>query len=350
MTEKGITCLHGCEETWSVWKDIYSDENIAQFLPRVELSLYYNYWCSIVGDKTGPCRPYEKLSISRVKIFTDGALGPKTAALSSEYLTLSCKHGKSKSGHSGHCGIAIETKQSLIEKIAHCYSKNFSVEIHVIGDLAAEYAVDAIIHHDEERKSKNLVSPILIHCQLLQPATIEKMKKYNIYASVQPQFVPTDCRWLDKLLTEEYMDSTKLYAWKTLMENDILIGGGSDSPVEQSNSLLGIFDSIFRLKSAERDDLDANNIFIKEEQLSFKKALQIYTKDAMKLVNFNCPEHESILKIGQPADFIVLDTERDISVECEKLKNVQVLQTFVNGIECLRGEKGQKTIDDFLMK
>lgn len=302
LAKFGVTCAHGCEESYAVWKEIYNSENdLAKNLIRVENSLYFSYFVQMHDqDKILTGQFYEnpshpKYSMTRVKIFTDGALGAKTAALSKHYLN--CNHKD--------CGIAIENEKSLTEKIRFCYDRNFAVEIHVIGDLAAEFAVNAVIQNDAIRVAKNLPNVILIHCQLLKPELITKMAEYKILASVQPSFVPTDCRWLDSILTPEYMEEIDLYAWKKMLDSNVLVAGGSDSPVELANPLIGMYDCIFRPKdkiSKLSHAEVAKDPFLKDQCLSFIEALRIYTFNAVKFVPKNNSKNLGIIGENSVAD------------------------------------------------
>lgn len=76
------------------------------------------------------------LSCHRVKIFADGSLGAKTAALREPY----CSHG----GGGGHHGVLIMTHEQLVEAIQFAHGKDYRLEIHVIGDKAAETVLDAL--------------------------------------------------------------------------------------------------------------------------------------------------------------------------------------------------------------
>ena len=267
------------------------------------------------------------MSCIRVKIFTDGALGPQTAALSEPYKNCKCHDMNSAKAK----GIAMENKLSLVEKITKIYKHGLGVELHVIGDAAADFTVEALLACEDLRKSNSKIPrPVLIHCQLLKKNTIQKIAKAGICASVQPQFVPTDCRWLDGILRDSFLDSTELYPWKTLLDAGVLIGGGSDSPVETAEPLVGMHDAIFR--PSGRDEV--NETFRPKECLNFEEALRLYTTNGARMVEYE--EGCGRLESGAPADFIVLDTEVDFDIfeNLRSLKDLGVWASFIDG-ECV---------------
>ena len=170
---KGITCVHTCEVGyWNVWQDIYRTETN---IPRCQITHFTNYFFDNMkhitylppeSDNTQP-----KMSCIRVKIFTDGALGPQTAALSEPYKNCKCHDLNSAKAK----GIAMENESSLFEKITKIYKHGLGVELHVIGDAAADFTVNALLSCEDLRKQNPLIpNPVLIHCQLLKKETIEQ--------------------------------------------------------------------------------------------------------------------------------------------------------------------------------
>lgn len=86
--------------------------------------------------------------------------------------------------------------------------------------------------------------PILTHCQVLGPDLIDRMRDMGVVANIQPSFVPTDMRWVQDRLSPRHQQYA--YAWRTLLEANVVVAGGSDAPIESCSPLLGIHDAIFR--------------------------------------------------------------------------------------------------------
>ena len=118
-----------------------------------------------------------RLAMERIKIFSDGSLGAETAAI--------------KIDNSNYKGMLIHSSDSLKTMIYESTNLGFRVEIHAIGDAAAEQVVNAFQAAANELPPNSLKRPLLTHCQVLSPHSISKMKDLNIIANVQPSFVPT---------------------------------------------------------------------------------------------------------------------------------------------------------------
>jgi hypothetical protein len=130
-----------------------------------------------------------RLSVERVKIFSDGSLGAETAALLLSTETEREGENESDLSLSPHKGMLIHSTQSLVDMIQSATERDFRVEIHAIGDAAAAQVLFAM--GKVAGASGPLVRPLLTHCQVLHPVLIEKMRTLGVIANVQPSFVPT---------------------------------------------------------------------------------------------------------------------------------------------------------------
>ena len=215
------------------------------------------------------------------QIFGDGSLGAETAAL------------RSKGG--GMTGVLIHEETDLHKMISDSKSKGFRVEIHAIGDAAAETVLSAM-------RSSGIAAtdrPILTHCQVLGDDLIDVMSSMGVIAAVQPSFVPTDMRWVSSRIDPEKQQFS--YAWKTLLNRGVYVAGGSDAPIETSSPFIGMFDAMFR-SSRETEGL----IFREEEQLTFAESLWIYTYGSAYAAH--CEHELGMLAIGFAGDFVMLDS------------------------------------------
>jgi len=136
-----------------------------------------------------------RLAWQRVKIFSDGSLGASTAALRVE------------SSPGELTGLLTHNFDELQGMITESRSRGFRVEIHAIGDAAAEQVLRAM----EAAEITAIERPVLTHCQVLGRDLIEKMRDLGVIANVQPSFVPTDMRWVQERLSSQ----KQLYAYGT---------------------------------------------------------------------------------------------------------------------------------------
>ena len=120
-------------------------------------------------------------------------------------------------------------------------SLGFRVEIHAIGDAAAEQVLCAM----ETAGGCPSERPVLTHCQILGEDLVRQMKRLGVIANVQPSFVPTDMHWINKRGLSP-VAWPYAYAWKTLLDAGVVVAGGSDAPIETCNPFVGIFDAMHR--------------------------------------------------------------------------------------------------------
>lgn len=256
------------------------------------------------GYKFGEITSFVELGA--MKIFADGALGGRTALLSHPY-----------NDAPDTSGVAIHSLDELKELVKKARRFNMSVAIHVIGDLALEYALDAIETFPPSEGKRDR----LIHCQVLRPDLIERMKKFPVIADIQPRFVASDFPWVIERLGEERMKNDA-YAWRALLQAGIPCAGGSDAPIEDVNPLLGIHAAITR----KHPDMTGEGFYL-EQQLSMYEAIQLFTSGSAFAI---CQEHnKGLIKPGYKADFTVFDKDL-FEINVDELLTVKVDMTVVD--------------------
>ena len=256
----------------------------------------------------------ELLRVCNIKLITDGSLGARTAYLREEY-----------NDDPGNRGIPVYTQEALDELTLLCHRAGLQVAFHAIGDGALEQCVTAV-----ERAMAQEPKPLrhrIVHCQIGSEALYRRMAALGMGADVQPPFTVTDSPHVAPRLGAERARTT--YAWKTLLDLGVLVGGGSDSPVEDFAPLWGIY------CAATRSDGAGAPPWMPEQRLSVEEALVIYTKNGAMLA---CQEaHLGTLEAGKLADLVVLD--RDIfAIDPEEIPKTRVLLTMMGGRETFRDD------------
>jgi predicted amidohydrolase YtcJ len=146
-----------------------------------------------------------RLLMERVKIFSDGSLGAETAAL-----RVFSKDSTDAAPAMNDKGVLVYERSVLADMIVEAYRAGYRVEIHAIGDAAAEQVLTALDDSEvmlasaqspgeavrfcgrgESQERHRHWRPILTHCQVLGADLIERMAEKGIVANVQPSFVPT---------------------------------------------------------------------------------------------------------------------------------------------------------------
>ncbi len=295
----GLTALH-CV----VSPEGYREELAAllQLESAGSLSLRYRVYFPpeamefVEAEKLAAAPRGQRVRLNGVKIFADGSLGARTAALREPYAD--------DPSNSGILRMTDEDLSALVERVD---AKGFQAIIHAIGDRAVEQAVDALAR---VTGTKNPRRHRIEHAAVLPKDLRDRMARHGIRAAVQPLFVTSDTWAVDRLGEERVRD---LYPFRSMLESGILASGSSDSPVESMSPILGIWASMTRGGAAP------------EESLSLDQALAIYTSNAASN-GFD----EAAISEGGPACMTLLDS--DIAgMHPALLRKVGVLATVVDG-------------------
>lgn len=234
--------------------------------------------------------------INGVKLFTDGSLGARTAALREPY-----------ADDPGNTGMLRMKDSELDDLVDRADSAGYQVIIHAIGDRAVEQAVRSL---SRVTGSGNPRRHRIEHASLVPRDLRGKMAKHGIRAAVQPCFVTSDTWAVERLGEERLRD---LYPFRSMLEEGIVLSGGSDSPVESLSPVLGVWSAVTRGGS------------VPEESVTLEQALAFYSADARA----NGMDELS-LEEGAPADFTLFDSAIG-GMHPALFRKVGVLATVVNG-------------------
>ena len=253
-----------------------------------------------------------RLTIRAVKIYADGALGSRGAALLADY-----------SDAPGNRGLDVTPPEEMERLAEKAFRGGFQVWTHAIGDRANRVTLDAYekalaaVHPTDPR-------PRIEHVQILAPPDAERFAKLGVIASVQPTHATSDMPWAETRLGPERIKGS--YAWRTLLKSGARLAGGSDFAVESENPLLGIYAAV------TRQDLEGHppGGWRKEEALTRAEALRLFTADNA-YAEFAEGRRGRIAPTFD-ADFTALD--RDIfsaRTPLSEIPKAHVLMTVVGG-------------------
>lgn len=244
------------------------------------------------------------VKLGAVKIFADGALGGRTALLSEPYTDDPTTNG-----------VAIHSKEQLAHIVKTAREYEMPVAIHVIGDLALQYAIEAI----ERYPVKKGLRDRLIHLQVTRKDLLERLKQLPVVLDIQPRFVASDFPWVIERIGTDRL--TYAYAWKKLLNEGFDCAGGSDSPIEKMDPLLGIHAAVTRKSSIDGQCYGA------EEKLSLFEALRLFTYGSASAIGEE--KVQGLIKKGYRADFTIFD--RDLfELENDELLQAEVVKTVVD--------------------
>ena len=259
------------------------------------------------GIKTGFGN--DMLKIGAVKIFADGGMSNRMAAVKEPY---QCE----PFGH----GLMVTPEEDLIEAVRYLHDHEFQIAVHCQGDAALSALLDAyetVLGH----VSTNPLRHRIEHAGCLYPELLRRAAAMNIGISSQPVFFSFLGDGFVEAFGEPKVHS--LYPFKSMLRAGIHLGGSSDSPVSLHDPRLGIAGAVLRTSLSGR-------VIGPGERLTMDEALHMFTSGAAWL-SFE----ENIagsLEIGKRADFTVF-TEDPRRVPVEDLSDLTVKMTVVGG-EC----------------
>ena len=322
MSSKGITTIHTyAAKIWQYNEDINIYKNFEKEgkLPlRVTVCIDELFEPEIL-TKEKLNNPYRKVQLGAYKIFSDGSMGSRSAALKKPY-----------SDDPQNSGFMLFTQEELNNKILTGYEHGLQPAIHAIGDRALDMTLAAIEYTlkttkekgmtDEEQK--NRLPFRIIHVQMIDDDLLERMKKLPLVLDIQPIFLCTDLHWIEDRIGKERLKGS--FALKTMEKAGLIQTGGSDCPVETYEPLKGIYAAV------TRQDMEGypTEGFLPEERLSVYEALCMYTKNVPYATG-----QESVLgtlEIGKFADLTVLEKNL-FKIDKKEIKDIKVEQTYVAG-------------------
>jgi len=257
-----------------------------------------------VEDETG------RLYMRAVKLYIDGAMGSRGAALLADY-----------SDDAGNSGLLFMPPDQLEAQIQKAMACDLQVGVHAIGDRGNRVALDAleaVIKRNPDNPGRHRVE----HAQTLTAADIPRFQQLKIIASMQPTHATSDMYWIEDRLGPARVKYT--YAWRSLLNSGARLALGSDFPVEQVNPMLGIHAAVTRQDAKDWPD----GGWYPNENLTREEAVRGFTMDAA----YSGFMEKSVgsLESGKRADFIVLD-KNIFEVDASEIDSIKVLQTWLDG-------------------
>ena len=251
----------------------------------------------------------EHLSISGVKIHSDGSLGSRSAWLLEDYAD--------RPGHRGGHNYSDEALLAIMERAR---DHDLGVSIHAIGDAAIRQAVRTMEKVLRRRPGDHRWR--IEHFQVVTPEDLALALELGIVASLQTVGIMTDIHMAEDRLGPERLKRS--YPWRKYLDGGGVLVNGSDGPVEPVNPFEGMYAAVTR---RDLTGFPAGGWY-PENCLTREEALKTYTTWAA-WSEFN--EHrKGSLKVGKLADFAVLDRD-PLSCPEDEIKDIQAVRTVLGG-------------------
>jgi predicted amidohydrolase YtcJ len=253
--------------------------------------------------------PYktDRLTVRSVKVYADGALGSRGAALKHPY-----------SDQAGHFGAMITPQDSLFSLAQRIAEAGYQMNTHAIGDsanIAVLRAYTAALKQKEDPRWK------IEHAQILDTADFSLFGN-KVLPSVQPTHATSDMYWAESRLGQDRMSGA--YAYATLLQQSGSIALGTDFPVEAVDPIQTFYAAVTRMDKSGFPE----GGFLMEEALTRAQALRGMTYWAA-YSNFEEAEKGSIAP-GKWADFTILSADI-MTIPTNEIKNTKVSQTYIAG-------------------
>jgi len=258
-------------------------------------------------DVLGSVTATDTLALMGVKIYADGALGSRGAALLADY-----------SDEPGHKGLLLMEPAQIEKRIVQAHAKGFQVAVHAIGDRANRIVIELLEKHQRQD-----IRDRLEHAQVLAVEDMARLYGPRITASMQPTHATSDMRWAEARLGKARLPGA--YAWKRLWDSGTAVAFGSDAPVEDVRPAWGIYAAITR----QDHDGQPSGGFTPDERLTLDQTLRAFSRHAAWAVNLE--RHAGALTPGMFFDVSVFDIDAAAQPPAAWLK-ARPVGTVVGGL------------------
>jgi predicted amidohydrolase YtcJ len=252
------------------------------------------------------------LDVRSVKLYADGALGSRGAALLEPY-----------ADDAGNLGLVRTPPEEMLEAARFALAHGFQVGIHAIGDRANRMVLDIYEKAFAERPEVKDPRFRIEHAQILDALDVPRFGRLGVLASMQGIHCPSDRPWAPKRLGDARV-AEGAYVWRKLLDSGARIANGTDAPVEDVSPIQNFHASVTRAGASGQPP----GGFDPAQKLTRAEALRTMTLDAA-YSGFAEGQRGSI-EVGKLADLVVLSQDI-LSVPDEALLKTEVLATILDG-------------------
>jgi predicted amidohydrolase YtcJ len=248
--------------------------------------------------------------LAGVKVYVDGALGSRGAALHEDY-----------ADRPGHRGLLQNDPEHFASLTSRALAEGLQVASHAIGDRGNAIILDAYakalaMHPSSQARLR------VEHAQIVDPADIPRFAELGVIASMQPTHATSDMPWVPARLGPARLAGA--YAWRRMLDAGASIAFGSDAPVESIDPRLGLYAAVTRMDAAGAPP----GGWLPDQRLTLREAVGAFTRGAAFAAHREA--HLGGLAPGMQADLTVFAVDLD-ALDTKAIATAPLRATIIAG-------------------
>lgn len=298
LFKQGITTVHAVEEydNFIKYQDLYQD--LSKRGPRFRSYIYWDDYKpveSMMMSSGGGGSWFEFLGM---KIFLDGSLGSRSAAIRFDYTDTTAQ------------SFLKYSREELDGILSKASRNHWDMMVHVIGDAALEQIFNSLHKYDGKCR--------LEHVQYIPEDLLNRTLWRNLTICINPSHLPGDIHLAEKIWGKDNCDHA--YNYRDLWNTGANVIIGSDAPVETVNPWKAVHAAVFRYPEKEEKS------WYPEQSLTIDECI-----DALTIHPSLAAGKEHLvgkLLPGMLADMIVISED---PFETEDFLSIETLMTIIDG-------------------
>jgi hypothetical protein len=239
-----------------------------------------------------------------IKLYADGALGSRGAALLEPY-----------SDDPGNRGLTLMTREAMTTAAQAALRMGWQIAVHAIGDRGNREVLDAFAAAGVRPPNRFRIE----HAQVVAPEDFARFGRMGVIASMQPTHATSDMPWAEARVGPVRVKGA--YAWRSMIVAGAHVSAGSDFPVEEVPPLNGLWAAVTRQDRGGKPE----GGWHPEQKMTLDEAIHSYTVEPA-YASFE-ETHRGKIAPGYVADFTIFDRE----LRPESLRETQISMTIVGG-------------------
>lgn len=295
-----------------------------------DLNDIHEAYRQLIVENKMPVRVYQKVSLPRkedlleflkqplrtgdgndffrlgpMKLWTDGTLGARTAALLEEY-----------TDEQGQKGIYLYEDDELKDMVKTAHENDMQACLHTIGDGSLEQVINC--YEDVVSQSNKPHRHRIVHCQIGNYEQYKRIGQLRLSINIQPIQTATDFPLIEYRLGKER--ASQCHAWRTCIDYGVNVTGSSDVPCTYSADSASVFHGIDAIVNRKK--------WLPNEAVDVYEGLKMYTINAA--ISAFEEDVKGTIEIGKFADLVVVDKD-PLTIDKDELKDIKVNMTFLAG-------------------